>query len=335
MKIGITYNLREEVNTSRYVEGSSDDAYEEFDSSSTVEAIGKVLSGHGHQVVDIGFGREALERLLSEKIDFVFNIAEGYFGRSREAHIPAILEMLGIPYSGPDPLTASMTLDKVTAKRVAAQAGVMTPSHMIFWPWQEVDYRKMKFPLILKPAWEGSSKGIRHSSRIQNPDEMESELKRMRTDYRREPIIAEQFISGRELTVGVIGNEDARVLGIMEIKPKMSRKEDFVYSLEVKRNYLKTVEYSCPAELGPQIRMRVEKIALQLFKAFGCRDISRMDFRLDGAGTPYFLEVNVLPGLNPVSGDIVIMAGLLGVGYNELVTRIFENALMRYEGSRR
>jgi len=333
MKIGITYNLRDDVNTSRYIEGSSEDAYEEFDSSATVDAIGKVLQGHGHEIVKLGFGRAAVELLLKEKVDFVFNIAEGYFGRSREAHIPALLEMMGIPYTGPDPLTASMTLDKITAKRIASQAGIAAPSHIVIWPWQEVDYKGVRFPVILKPAWEGSSKGIRLKSKVDNPDEMEDVLKHLRTSYRREPIVAEQFISGRELTVGMIGNGEAEVFGIMEIKPKSKKDENFIYSLEVKRDYVKLVDYVCPADISDHTRKRIERLVLQLFDVFGCRDVSRFDFRLDSRGTPHFIEVNVLPGLNPVSGDIVIMAKLLGVSYNELVTRIFEQALTRYDRS--
>jgi len=331
VKIGITYNLRDKVNTEIKIAGSPEEAYEEFDSPETIEGIEKALKALGHEVVRLGFGKPAIERFLNNQVDFVFNIAEGYFGKSREAIMPAILEMLRIPYTGPDPLAAALTLDKISAKHVASYSGVATPSYIVIKLDEEINLKATRFPAILKPAWEGSSKGIRLSSKIQNILDMESELKRLKKDYNGEPIIAEHFIEGKEITVAVIGNSEPKLFGMMEIRPKRGRTEDFIYSLEVKRDYLRRVEYQCPPDISPYVRGRLEKAALTLFKAFGCRDICRFDFRIDKSGTPYFLEANALPGLNPVSGDIVIMAEFLGIEYNELIRRIFEEALSRFE----
>src|SRR5213078_934841 len=164
MRIGITYDLKADGPVRPDL---PDDFQEEFDSPDTVEAIASVLGGLGHRVERLGDGRELLERLLADPPDFVFNIAEGQgVGRSREARVPAVLEMLGIPYSGSDPLTLAVTLDKDCAKRLVQSAGLAVPRGvLVHSPKSRVQSPiadpGLSFPLIVKPAWEGSSKGIR------------------------------------------------------------------------------------------------------------------------------------------------------------------------------
>jgi D-alanine-D-alanine ligase len=329
MRIGITYNLRSE---SKYLKGSfsaAEDAFEEFDSPETIIALCDVFNSLGHECVKLGFGKQAIDKIAASKIDFIFNIAEGYSGRSREAHMPALFEMMGTPYYGPDPFAAAITLDKITAKRIAAFLGVATPSYHIIKPFSEFNLKMIDFPAILKPAYEGSSKGIRNRSKVENIIEAEQLIAWLQRNYPNEPVIAEQFIAGREVTVGVIGNGSPEILGIMEIRPRDRDLKNFIYSLEVKRNYKTMVDYYCPAEISSSQKKMLERTALILYNAFGCRDISRFDFRVDEHGAPHFLEVNPLPGLNPVSGDIVIMARLQGIEYQELIKRIFSVALER------
>ena len=325
MKIGLTYNLKTDID----LKGLPDDAQEEFDSPETVKALSNVLADLGHECVKLGFGKPAIERLREKKVDFVFNIAEGFAGRSREAQMPALLEMFGIPYTGPDPLAAALTLDKVAAKRLAIYLEVNTPSYFVIQDPVEFKYDILIFPAILKPAYEGSSKGIRLDSKVDNVAEAKAKAAHLFETYGNEPVIAEQFIRGREVTVAVIGNKKPKVLGIMEIKPRTMELEDFIYSLEVKRNYTALVDYACPAELTTFQGQILERSALVLYHAFGCRDIARFDFRIDEYGTPQFLECNPLPGLNPVSGDIVIMSRLLGIPYHDLIKAILEAALER------
>ena len=327
MRIALTYNLKDEYHPDL---PRVEDAREEFDSKETVDAIKKVLEKLGHECLPLGFGRRAAENILNSTIDFVFNIAEGYTGRCREAQIPGFLELIGIPYSGPDPLTAAITLDKIMAKRVAAYSGVATPSYFVLGPETDFNYSAVKFPVIVKLAYEGSSKGIRLNSKVNNVVDLKQRIEWLRENYNNQPIIVEQFIAGREFTIGVIGNQKPEVFGIMEIRPQKGRNEDFIYSLEVKRNYLKEVQYFCPPDVSSLLRTRLERAALQLFGIFGCRDISRFDFRVDRYSTPYFLEANPLPGLNPISGDIVIMADSLGISYEKLIKRILDQAFSRY-----
>lgn len=328
MKIGITYDLKAETPPV----GVPDDFQEEFDSPATIEALASVLRGLGHDVEKLGDGRELLERLLAEPPDFVFNFAEGEgIGRCREARVPAVLEMLGIPYTGSDPLTLAVTLEKDCAKRLAASHHVAVPKG--FLVEQPDDLRKianreeLPFPLIVKPAWEGSSKGIRRNCLVErSPEELQDVIESLWDQYR-QPLLVEEYIQGDELTVGVIGNGLPRILGVMRVVPQQPT-ERFIYSLEVKRDFERQVYYQCPAPLLPGRSERVEKAALTIYRALGCRDVARIDFRLR-EGIPYFLEINPLPGLNPQTSDLVIMARLRGWSYSQLITSILQAAIDR------
>ncbi|MBU0672719.1 MAG: ATP-grasp domain-containing protein [Candidatus Margulisbacteria bacterium] len=330
MKIGITYNLKSEVEQLEPSQPRVEDMFEEFDSPETIDALCGAIEKMGHECVRLGFGRPAIEKILNSQIDFVFNIAEGCQGCSREAHIPALLEMLDIRYSGPGPLAAGLSLDKISAKKIAAGSGAATPEYFAIFPGQEFKTENIRYPLILKPAYEGSSIGIRQDSKVENDDAFRNKLNWLRANYPLQPVMAERFIGGREFTVAVIGNTDPEILGIMEVMPQDGDLKNFIYSLEVKRDYLQKVRYSCPPKVNKLLREQLGRAALHLFRAFNCRDVSRFDFRTDEHETPYFLEVNTLPGLHPVSSDIVIMARLKGMEYDQLIERIFKHALERY-----
>jgi D-alanine-D-alanine ligase len=183
------------------------------------------------------------------------------------------------------------------------------------------------FPVIIKPAYEGSSKGIRLTSLAYNVSEAEEEVSRILADYR-QPVMVEEFIDGDEVTVGVIGNAPARVLGIMRVLPK-KKTEHFVYSLEVKRDYVNLVDYECPAGLARDVLDKLEDSSLKAFRALGCRDFSRIDYRISRDGMPYFIEINPLPGLGSYS-DLVIMATMLGWTHAGLIQAVLDAALTRY-----
>jgi D-alanine-D-alanine ligase len=335
MKVGITFDLKGEGLPEPRGDGDGtalpDDAYEEFDSPATIEAIAEVLRGLGHDVVKLGDGRELLERLLAEPVDFVFNFAEGQgVSRSREARVPAVLEMLRIPYTGSDPLTLAVTLDKEVAKRLVASAGVAVPSGLVIAadddPRRALERQALAFPAIVKPAWEGSSKGIRNKCLVNNPAELLGVVASLRRDHR-QPVLVEEFIEGDELTVGMIGNDPPQIVGIMRVVP-LGRSKRFVYSLEVKRDFRRQVRYECPAALPPSVTTAVEEAARAAWQVLGCRDVARVDFRLR-AGRPYFLEVNPLPGLHPLDSDLVIMGSMVGWSHARLVETIFEAAWCR------
>jgi len=333
MRIGITYDLKTDSPADADL---PDDFQEEFDSPLTIEAIAAVLRGLGHVVDKLGDGRELLERLLANPPDFVFNFAEGLgVSRSREARVPAVLEMLGIPYTGSDPLTMAVTLDKDCARRLVRSAGLAVPAGFVVRPEEHVaqamardDVLRLGGSAIVKPAWEGSSKGIRSKCLVHNRDELADALEELRRSYR-QPILVEEFIRGDELTVGIVGNDPPRVVGIMRVLPNEPT-DEFVYSLEVKRDFRCQVRYEVPPALPARAVRAVEAAAILAHETLGCRDVSRVDFRLRD-GIPYFLEVNPLPGLNPESSDLVILAGLAGWSYEQLIESILQAALDRVQ----
>jgi D-alanine-D-alanine ligase len=330
MRIGITCTLQ---GSAPPAAGAPDDAEEEFDKPETVEAVADVLRGLGHSVEMLGDGPALLRRLLSSPPDFVFNFAEGTgVSRSRESRVPAVLEMLGIPFSGSDPLALAATLDKDCAKRLARSVGVSTPRWVMSSDrWSVVSDRlqkgRLEFPLIVKPAYEGSSKGIRLRSLVNSAAELERSLNELAADYQ-QPVLIEEFIAGDEVTVAVVGTSPPRVVGAMRILPSEPT-DRFVYSIEVKRDWQRRVRYESPAKLPPPVLDKLYESALATYGVFGCRDVCRIDFRVRG-GEPYFLEANPLPGLSPETGDIVLLARGYDMNYPQLIETIFRSACDRY-----
>jgi D-alanine-D-alanine ligase len=331
--VGIAYDLKADFEklATRTIGDAElpEDAFEEYDSDATVAAIEEALASHGYRTRRLGSGRSFLGRVMHEPGELVFNIAEGYGTRSREAHVPSALEMLGIPYTHSDPLTLALTLDKAMAKRVVASAGVPTPRFAVVESVEQAEDLPLRYPLIAKPLFEGSSMGVRKHSRVTDAYSLRELVRQLLADYR-EPVLVEEFACGPEFTVGILGTgAGAQVLGTMEIVPKNCAVEEFVYSLEVKRNYLEEVEYHAPPRREGELVRSVEEVALAAYRALACRDVGRVDVRLGDDGEPKFLEINPLPGLNPVTGDLVILARANGLGYADLIGRIVESARER------
>ena len=330
MRVGLSYNVKPAHSPDHLPE----DAFEEYDSEATVGHICNALAALGHEVVRLGAGPGIIDALRQHQPDIVFNIAEGEGGRCREAHVPALLEMLGIPYVGSDPLTLSVTLDKPVAKRLVASGGFPTPGFRTFRSAAAFSDEGLTFPVIVKPAFEGSSKGVRLSSRASTSAQAREMVKFVTETYHQEAIV-EEFVPGPEVTVGIVGNENPRVVGVMEIAPKKMQLEEFVYSLEVKRDWENQVEYRCPPPFPAGTIAEIERCAVGIYLLLGCRDFSRIDFRIDGSGVPQFIECNPLPGLSPGYGDLPIMADRMGVSYLSLISEILSHALSRREVSGR
>ena len=325
MKIGLTFNLKEDL-------GCDNEFHEEFDSEETIEAISKVFKDLGHQVVRLGASIKTVDLIKKNKIDFVFNIAEGYNGRSRESQIPSLLEMLKIPYSGSDPVTLGLALDKVLAKKIMKAGGIPTPKYNVIDNLEEVKVSDLglKYPLITKPAWEGSSKGIYNDSKVENFHELERSLIFLFDKYPNHPLVIEEYIKGKEITVGVIGNNNPSILGMMEIGLKNDFSYDFFYSLEIKRDWERLVGYKVPPDIEDSVKDKLSMYSLLTFREFGCRDIARVDFRISEENEIFVLEINPLPGLSPKYSDLVIMTSKLGISYKDLIENIFFCALSRY-----
>lgn len=320
MKIGLAVTLKSAASDSE----RPDDWQEEFDSPATVAGLRLALEANGHTVVELGDGRALIEHLLRDPPDLVFNIAEGTgTSRSREARVPAVCEMLGVPYTGSDPLTLAVGLDKDVARRLVATSGVPVPKGFVVGNKQSYDANAVPYPAIIKPAWEGSSKGVRGKCVVHSPNELQERLPSLWQDYQ-QPVLVEEYIAGEELTVGVLGNEPPRVLGAMHVIPRTPNPE-FVYSLEVKRDWQNQVRYEYH-KLDATSRLAAN--ALAAYRALGCRDIARIDFRIRDA-VPYFLEANPLPGLNADTGDIVLIARAMSLSHADLVNSIVNSAAQR------
>ncbi len=325
-KVGITYNLKKDFSRQ---ENQPIDFLEEFDSEETIDAIRKVLESEGHEVIKLGGDTGLIDRLRQASVDIVFNIAEGLQGRNREAHIPALLEFLDIPYTGSDPLTLSLTLDKAMAKRILMSQNIPTPRFIKVERMEDLEGLDLRYPLFVKLCYEGSSKGVRLDSKILDPQSLEEKARGLLKTYG-SPLLVEEFVKGPEFTVGVLGNEDPFILGVMQIEIKGSPPEESIYSLEIKREWEEKVRYHCPPFVDQNLLRKIEEVALRSYRALDCRDVSRVDIRVGDDRTPYFLEINPLPGLSPVYGDLVMMARSMGWDYARLVKTIFHHALKRY-----
>lgn len=328
MKIGLAYDIKP-VDSGPASE--DDDSSEEYDSPDTIDALASTIEDLGHETVRLGGGPEFLRNVVRADVDLVFNIAEGRgTHRSREAQVPSVLEMLGIPYTGSDPLTLAVALDKAVAKRIAASHGVRTPWSMLAASVDDLDAlgpEGFSYPLVVKPTYEGSSKGVRADSKVTDWASLVRMVSLITQEYR-QPALVERFVPGREVTVGIVGHTDPRVVGVMEVVPNTGLDDGFMYTIEVKRNYRELVTYACPPAMEPQVIQAIEREALAAFRALGCRDVARLDFRVSPEGEPVFIEANPLPGMGSYS-DLPIMAGLRGWRFRQLVEAVLTSAIVR------
>lgn len=335
MKVALTYNCKNDTSTDDDVPL---DYYAEWDDRETVEAVASALAAE-HEVVSIEATREAYFSFLKLQPDIVFNIAEGDGGESREAHVPAMLEFLGIPYTGSGPLTLSLCLNKARAKEVLTYHRVPTPAHFVAnGNLQEHIDSQLQFPLIVKPLHEGSSKGIRESSLVEDAEQLRAEVERVVTLYN-EPAVVEQFLAGREFTVAMLGNAaNARVLPIVEILyESLPAESKRIYSYEAK--WVWDVQespleiFKCPADITDRMRKQIEATALSAYRVLNCLDWCRIDMRLDHDGVPNVLEVNPLPGILPDPAQNSCFpkaARAVGMSYEEMILSVLNAARERY-----
>jgi D-alanine-D-alanine ligase len=320
----MTYDLRKDY----LAEGFSPEAVLEFDSEETIQALEETIRSLGYDVRRIGHVRALCAKLVAgERWDLVFNICEGVRGRSREAQVPCLLEAYGIPFTFSDPLVCAVTLDKAVAKRLVRDAGLNTPAYHVVHSTDDLVGVKLNYPLFAKPIAEGTGKGITQASRIGSAAELREVCEALLGSFK-QPVLVEEFLPGREFTVGVLGTGvKARAIGTMEIHilPKVG---GAVYSSETKEYCDDLVKYTRLAD-GP-LWEAVQKLAVDSYRALECRDGGRVDIRLDAAGRPSFMEVNPLPGLHPQHSDLPMIATQEGISYNELIGSIIQSAWSRY-----
>ena len=300
----------------------------------TAEVIDQILS-QKYEIEKIIANEKIMERLARKDIDIVFNLSTGIRGESRQSQIPAILEMLGIPYVGSGILAHSLALNKAVAKQVFQFYKISTPRFQVFYTVADEVDKSLSFPIIVKPACEGSGFGIHKDSVVYNEEALLKKVKELLEQYQ-PPVLAEEFIEGREFTVGVIGNgKNKTVLPILEIDfEDVPEEYGKFYTFEVKTDFGHKTKYHCPALLSAELQKEITLNVLGAFDALGCRDMARVDVRVKN-GKAYIIEINSLPGLKPVHSDLPKMAEAAGMSYEELIVKIFKEAVKRIESSKK
>jgi len=327
LRVGFAYNVKRIVPTPDAVE----DSEAEYDSPETLQAIREAIASWGHEVVDLEATPELPSVLVSTPLDLVFNIAEGLKGRNRESQVPALLELLDIPYTGSDPATLSIALDKGLAKKIVRQNGIQTPNFQLMTTGKERLLKDFtRFPLIVKPVAEGSSKGVVSKSVCHGEGELREVVREILEKYQ-QPALVEDYIAGREFTVGLLGEKRPKVLPPMEVVFLDKTEKTPVYSFQHKLEWNDRIRYDVPANVDPSQLERLRSASRAAFMALGCRDVARMDFRMDEKGRIFFLECNPLPGLTPGWSDLVLIAQGSGIDYRSLIGEILSGAIRRYK----
>lgn len=325
LTVGLTYDLKTDY---QFKAGDPPDANAEFDHPSTIEVIKGAIESQGYKVEPIGNAANLLEKLGRLKVDIVFNISEGMYGRNRESQVPILLEMAKIPFVGSDALTLGITLDKIIAKKIFIAEKIPTPNFFEISSLDQLrDADHCKFPLIVKPRFEGSSKGLTENSRVSNMDELKRQVGHVVNNYK-QPALVEEFISGTEFTVAVVDNDPPVALPVVqvEIDGKLELNDMFYTFARISSDRLK---YVCPAPISPELAKKMSDYALRVYRAVGCLDFGRIDFRVDPQGNPYVLEINPLPCLS-TEDVFMLIAKQIGITYPEMLNRIIKNALKRY-----
>jgi len=331
-------------------ESMPEDQWDDLDSEKTVNALVEAIRAGGNACEFLEGDVTLLDTIRKLKPDICFNICEGHFGDAREAQVPAILEMLQIPYTGSKVLTLALALDKPMTKRVLHYHELPTPAFQTFERVDEPINEDMQFPLFAKPSREGTGMGVSGKSIVHNEEELREQVSYIIQRYK-QPALVERFIEGREVTVGVVGNligpvarrmpedEEAprvqaglRFFPPMEVNLKPFETTDIVYSNRLKVALADQLDYLCPAPLEVEMVDELNWLTAAVFRVTGALDVSRVDFRLDMHDNwrPYILEINPLPGLSPGVSDLVIEAAAERVDHTYLVNMILDTALRRY-----
>ena len=347
-KVALLANLKKNA---PHFDGMASDQWDDLDSEKTINSLVEAIRSGGSTCEFLEGDITLFDTLRSFKPDICFNICEGHFGDAREAHVPSILEMMRIPYTGSKVLTLALALDKPMTKRVITYHNLPTPDFQTFERINEPLSPDMKFPLFVKPSREGTGMGVSRQSIVHNEEEMREQIELLFKKYK-QPVLAERYIEGREVTVGFVGNlvgpvaqrvpdnERARRIqeGLhffppMEVDLSPFTDSDTVYSNRLKVDLADKLNYLCPAPITDEQKEELNWLAAAVFRVIGALDVSRVDFRLDVHDNykPYILEINPLPGLSPIISDLVIEAAGEGIGHTDLVNLILETALKRYE----
>jgi D-alanine-D-alanine ligase len=358
MRIAVIANLKKNAPT---WDGMPEDQWDDLDSETTINSIVAALQSGGHEATffegSILPPFNLVENLEKYRPDMCFNICEGHFGDSRESQIPAVLEMLRLPYTGSRVLTLSLALDKPMTKRILYYHGLPTPEFQTFERADEPidedlldEAGELRYPVFLKPSREGTSVGVTPESIVHTVEQLRTQLDKQLRRYN-QTILCERYVAGREVTVGVVGNFGPRAArrlnerALDEPLPSTlfclpplevdlgayDASESGIYTNRIKVELADTFYYFCPAPLEQEIIHKLNLLAVGVFRVISCKDVARIDFRLDkdNDNKPYILEVNPLPGLTPGYSDLCLEANAAGWSYERLINTIVDLAAVR------
>lgn len=347
LKVALLANSKENAPK---IDGMPTDQWDDLDSSKTINNLVNAIKAGGHDCEFIEGDISIVANLQRYQPDICFNICEGHFGDGREAQVPAILEMMQIPYTGSKVLSLALALDKSMTKRILHWHELPTPNFQTFERADEPLNDDMVFPLFVKPSREGTGMGVSADSIVHDETKLREKISDILNRYK-EPVLVESYIEGREVTVGMVGNLVGPVARRVPMDPDLPRVQaglrffppmevdltpfndsDVVYSNRLKVELADQLNYICPAPLDEDTIDELNYLAAAVFRVTGALDVSRVDFRLDANDNwkPYILEINPLPGLSIGISDIVIEAAADGMGHTELVNFILDTALERY-----
>jgi D-alanine-D-alanine ligase len=329
LAIGLVYDL---LGTLRVGPGDPSDADAEFEPAATIDALAAAIELLGHHAVRLGNAHALLAAAgkgALPPLDAALSIAEGYGSRNREAWAPVLLDLLGIPALGSDPLSLSLSLDKAWTLDVVVAAGVPVAAHCVVRQTADVPEMVLPapFPLFVKPRWEGTAKGIGPGSRVGDRDALAREVGRIVRDYR-QPALVEEFLPGAEYTVTLVGNDPPQVLPVLQ-RALETTTGIGLHALERHRPVSGDAwSHATPGRLDTALENELGDLALRAFAALECRDFARADFRLDARSRPRFLEMNPLPTFAP-DGSFGVLAELAGRAHRELLADVIAAGLRR------
>ncbi|MFH1063403.1 MAG: ATP-grasp domain-containing protein [Candidatus Omnitrophota bacterium] len=323
LRAGICFNLKTDT---------ASDADEEYDEIETIEFLKQRLENLGFEVLLAEQDADLFEKLRNGRLDFALNIAEGKGKtRSRESQVPCLLEWLNIPYYGSDPASLAITLDKWLNYVMLKNASIPVPQMLTISDMRQLQDISIPFDgrkYIIKPRWEGSSKGIFNDSVISSLDKCRDKVNHIISEYK-QPALIEEFVEQEEITVGICGNEELEILGMMKISQNEPQ-ETFVYSIENKRDWQARIKYERAQGIVNEKTLNlVRQYAMAAFKVLGLRDIARIDFRVDNQGIPKIIDVNPLPGLSPRYSDLMLISKLHNKKFVAVIDKILNISLKR------
>ncbi len=320
MKIAVLANVKDEAPVSPE---DPPGRWDDLDDLETVNATLQSLSELGYEAKYFPGVLDSIEEILKYKPDLCFNSSEGHFGNSREAQIPAVLDMLRIPYTCAGVLGMMLSHNKHIAKKQFISVGLPTAKFMVIDDVNNIPESNLKYPMFVKPAFEGSSIGINESAVVNNYHELVNQVTWVINNLHT-LVLVEEYIEGREFTVGVLGEEPLPVVEIFS--------PTGYYSNSQKEDFASEVYRVCPAQLSYIQTKELQDISLRAKRVLHLEDVCRMDLRMDNAGNPYILEVNPIPLMypDPKQASLIYAADAAGYSYTDIIRKIVDSARKRW-----